>query len=355
MCIRDRYLRAVDKDLYQHLKLRGVEPQVYLLRWIRCIFVREFSFYNAINIWDALMAEYYKGIEGRSFTFIDCICLSMLVFVRLDLLDKTDAPYCLQRLLKFPPVESVASIIRKALEYKDYISANEKEILNPKAGSPKAVEKDVKPGKKELHFFTPGLHSKKSDGGVPTQGNNPLGNQSQGSHHNAGPHSSNLPRHETHAKNRDEDDFNNMFPRMSGATDRSKASAHAKHAPAPTERPHHGAGPHTHTSHASDDEFEEKRSNISKRINSSIDAIQETLRLHGNNERLINAVVDLKRSQELLMDLLTIYKDASASTGKNHHTKHANDHHHYSGASAQHPPADKSDKGDFDPLLGGRN
>lgn len=50
--IQDHYLKIVDIDLFRHLKLLGVEFQIFLLRWIRCIFTREFHLLDALDLWD---------------------------------------------------------------------------------------------------------------------------------------------------------------------------------------------------------------------------------------------------------------------------------------------------------------
>jgi len=47
---------------------------------------------------------------------IDFMCLGMLQFVRHDLLMKDDSSMCYARLMKFPPVENIASIISLALK-----------------------------------------------------------------------------------------------------------------------------------------------------------------------------------------------------------------------------------------------
>jgi hypothetical protein len=66
--------------------------------------------------------------------------------------------------------------------------------------------------------------------------------------------------------------------------------------------------------------------------------------------------VDLKRSQELMADLLALYKEASISKGRGHHEKnHTNDHHHHHHApTTNHPNTETDVKRDSDPLFGGR-
>mmetsp|Transcript_3924 Transcript_3924/g.3714 ORF Transcript_3924/g.3714 Transcript_3924/m.3714 type:complete len:190 (+) Transcript_3924:418-987(+) len=54
--IHHRLLKAIDKDLYDHLEEEKIEPQIYLQRYIRCMLSRELSFPNTIIVWDSIFA-----------------------------------------------------------------------------------------------------------------------------------------------------------------------------------------------------------------------------------------------------------------------------------------------------------
>jgi TBC1 domain family protein 5 len=115
--IQENLLETIDEQLYTHMKKIGVEPQVYLLRWIRCMLAREFRMSDSIIVWDSLFAFYYQGRgEAKTLEMIDYMCLGMLQFVRHDLLMKDDSSLCYARLMKYPPVENVASIISIGLK-----------------------------------------------------------------------------------------------------------------------------------------------------------------------------------------------------------------------------------------------
>ena len=68
-------------------------------------------------------------------------------------LNKRDDSACLQRLLKYPPVENVASILNMAWKYLEQLKNIEEEEINPK---PAILATDPKT-KKEPIFFNSGL------------------------------------------------------------------------------------------------------------------------------------------------------------------------------------------------------
>lgn len=128
-----------------------IEPQMHLLRWIRCILNREFLLSDAILLWDAIFSCASVSIDNKNveftgrldpdkeFLLLDFLCVAMLVFVRGFLLE-SDATGCLMRLLKFPPVESITELVSMAVRYKDYIlgGGNVKPNLQPVSQRPAA-------------------------------------------------------------------------------------------------------------------------------------------------------------------------------------------------------------------------
>ena len=49
-------LRRVDAPLQRRLAELGIEPQLYLLRWLRLLFGREFHLVDSCVLWDAIFA-----------------------------------------------------------------------------------------------------------------------------------------------------------------------------------------------------------------------------------------------------------------------------------------------------------
>jgi hypothetical protein len=107
--IQGRLLRQKDAELAAHLDALRVLPQLYMLRWLRCLFGREFHLVDTLKIWDALFAY------DRPLLLVDHMCVAMLRYVRGQLL-LADNGSCLQRLKTFPPVENVGFLIELAVK-----------------------------------------------------------------------------------------------------------------------------------------------------------------------------------------------------------------------------------------------
>eukprot|EP00026_Physarum_polycephalum_P005748 Phypoly_transcript_05786.p1 GENE.Phypoly_transcript_05786~~Phypoly_transcript_05786.p1 ORF type:complete len:554 (+),score=80.11 Phypoly_transcript_05786:209-1870(+) len=106
--IQHLLLKNKDPELHDHLLALKIEPQFYLLRWVRLLLGREFhSLDDLMIIWDAIFAH------SPDLVLVDYICVSMLVFIREQLLER-DSTGCLTRLMKYPPVEDVRIFIEQA-------------------------------------------------------------------------------------------------------------------------------------------------------------------------------------------------------------------------------------------------
>ena len=64
------------------------EPDYFMLRWLLCLFTREFSVEKCLIIWDAVLCYefvefHYRSRrvkrEGHHLTLADCVCLSMII------------------------------------------------------------------------------------------------------------------------------------------------------------------------------------------------------------------------------------------------------------------------------------
>lgn len=106
--IQDVLLKKHDEALSIHLAEVELEPQLYLLRWIRIIFGREFHLEDTVTVWDSIFAF------DDHFGFIDHMAVAMLIFIRSQLLNKEFAD-CIKRLQKYPPVEDVVILIEHAI------------------------------------------------------------------------------------------------------------------------------------------------------------------------------------------------------------------------------------------------
>lgn len=107
-------LEKKDNELYNHIaKIHQVEPQLYVLRWLRLVFTREFHIDDVMVIWDAVLAD------SSSMRLVDYIAVSMLLYVKANVLEMDDTCAVMSRLMKYPPVENIGVIIQNALAVSD--------------------------------------------------------------------------------------------------------------------------------------------------------------------------------------------------------------------------------------------
>ncbi|WIA33086.1 hypothetical protein OEZ86_006240 [Tetradesmus obliquus] len=100
-------LQVHDAQLAAHLAQQKVDPQFFAFRWITLLLTQEFSFPDAVRIWDTLLAD--PG--GR----LDCllrVCLALLLHVRQQLLEG-DFAVIVKTLQRYPSVD-VDVILRAA-------------------------------------------------------------------------------------------------------------------------------------------------------------------------------------------------------------------------------------------------
>ncbi|KAH8848144.1 hypothetical protein MCOR27_010177 [Pyricularia oryzae] len=116
-------LMKVDPELSTHLSSVDILPQIFLIRWIRLLFGREFPFEQQLVLWDTMFA-FDPNLE-----LIDLICVAMLVRIRWSLLD-ADYSTALQTLLKYPapqPPHGPHTFVDDAVYLRDH--------LNPAGGA----------------------------------------------------------------------------------------------------------------------------------------------------------------------------------------------------------------------------
>eukprot|EP00931_Biecheleriopsis_adriatica_P046675 TRINITY_DN26825_c0_g1_i2.p1 TRINITY_DN26825_c0_g1~~TRINITY_DN26825_c0_g1_i2.p1 ORF type:complete len:659 (-),score=163.45 TRINITY_DN26825_c0_g1_i2:42-1949(-) len=138
--IFDTIVRNNDITLYEHLRKLEIEPQIFLLRWIRLLFCREFDLEETFLLWDGLFAssgqaqppgalQYPRPAPGSgpeaaavmkeaseasaALPLVDFAAAALLQRMRGQLLtlDESD---CLSRLLKDGAAESARRLIESA-------------------------------------------------------------------------------------------------------------------------------------------------------------------------------------------------------------------------------------------------
>ena len=74
--IQIELLKEKDPQLYTHLTKLRIEPQLYMMRWLRILFCREFQLSDILTLWDGLFCY------SRDLKLVDFFCIAMLQFVK---------------------------------------------------------------------------------------------------------------------------------------------------------------------------------------------------------------------------------------------------------------------------------
>jgi TBC1 domain family member 5 len=71
-------LPRVDPEVAAHLRAVDVIPQIFLMRWVRLLFGREFPFQDVLEMWDLLFSF------GQNLELVDYVCVAMILRLRWE-------------------------------------------------------------------------------------------------------------------------------------------------------------------------------------------------------------------------------------------------------------------------------
>ena len=112
-------LAKVDRELSTHLEKLDIMPQIFLMRWVRLLFGREFPFDDVLTMWDVVFAN------DTSLEIVDHVCIAMLLRIRWELMD-SDYNEALTLLLRYPPLPrdfAPQSFVLDALYLREHMHA----------------------------------------------------------------------------------------------------------------------------------------------------------------------------------------------------------------------------------------
>jgi hypothetical protein len=61
--IFNNYLKEIDSEFYYHIQDIEVQPEIILLKWLRCLLSREFTVKSLLEMWDYMLSSVSE--EGR--------------------------------------------------------------------------------------------------------------------------------------------------------------------------------------------------------------------------------------------------------------------------------------------------
>ncbi len=91
-------LKEHDPEIFNHLKVLGLDSSFYAIRWLTTLLSREFRLPDTIRLWDSMLASTHKE------NFLRYVCASMVMAVR-DRLLRGDFGTCLKLLQNYPSGE----------------------------------------------------------------------------------------------------------------------------------------------------------------------------------------------------------------------------------------------------------
>ena len=105
-------LKKIDFELYNHLQSINLSCNIFLQRWLKCIFNREFDYEDVLILWDGIFSNFYfdKKYDKYGFVFIDLIALGMIIRIR-DTLLLCDQNDCFIRLFKYSKIPNTNDLV----------------------------------------------------------------------------------------------------------------------------------------------------------------------------------------------------------------------------------------------------
>ncbi|OWZ10455.1 hypothetical protein PHMEG_00016691 [Phytophthora megakarya] len=112
--IHHHILSRCDPPTARHLANLGVEPQIFLLRWVRVLMAREFEMPQVWHIWDAIFS-----LTPSDFSFINLLCVAVVREFREEILVAEDATNVLLSLRDISNRIQPARLVNNARELYD--------------------------------------------------------------------------------------------------------------------------------------------------------------------------------------------------------------------------------------------
>ena len=150
-------LKSLDNDLYAHFKKIDLNCEVFLQRYLRCIFCREFNLNDVYIIWDIIFYDNYVNREKEKYDFIymEYICIAMIFKIR-DKLKDAEQNECFTTLFKYPEIKDIMDIIKLSKKVEQAIN----ERLNGKNSNVYDILGIMKPIESQpSHLFSPHMYN----------------------------------------------------------------------------------------------------------------------------------------------------------------------------------------------------
>ena len=116
-------LRNYDEKLFNRLIKNKIDPTTYMVRWLRCLFCREFSYSITIQLWDIIFIEEFFQTDSK-LQFIDYLCIAMYENVK-DQIMVGDEEAILKVLFRYPQIDTPKNLIKNAYKIRSFFEFNQ--------------------------------------------------------------------------------------------------------------------------------------------------------------------------------------------------------------------------------------
>ena len=116
-------LRNYDQNLFTYLIKHKIDPNTYMIRWLRCLFCREFSYKVSIQLWDIIFLEEFFQSD-KKLQFVDYLCVAMYENIKDEIMVGQEEEI-LKLLFRYPQIESPKNLIKNAYKIRSYFELNQ--------------------------------------------------------------------------------------------------------------------------------------------------------------------------------------------------------------------------------------
>ena len=116
-------LRNYDQDLFTYLIKHKIDPTTFMVRWLRCLFCREFTYKVSIQLWDIIFLEEFFQSDNK-LQFIDYLCIAMYENIRDEIMVGQEEEI-LKLLFRYPQIETPKNLIKNAYKIRSFFEFNQ--------------------------------------------------------------------------------------------------------------------------------------------------------------------------------------------------------------------------------------
>jgi TBC1 domain family protein 5 len=131
-------LRNYDQDLFTYLIKHRIDPTTFMVRWLRCLFCREFTYKVSIQLWDIIFLEEFFQSDNN-LQFIDYLSIAMYENIRDEMMVGQEEEI-LKLLFRYPQIESPKNLIKNAYKIRSFFEFNQYQKNGIKADYSKEVK-----------------------------------------------------------------------------------------------------------------------------------------------------------------------------------------------------------------------